>query len=572
MTQRATHGRSIRVFFAVLTWAIASWALYTSDVLADASKTEASSFVVLPVTRNDERLDELRRRSVELEEELAARGFERVPHESAATHFQERHSREPRSFAADDLEVLLRESELARRAAAARENAEAKRYAERVQQRVADRLESANSDDAVARAYFAACWAQVRALVNENDAQAALGVGRRCVAEMPDLAPRLRDHPPSVMRIFERVTSELSGPNAAVLEVDSTPPGCRVLIDGRPTTTTPSRLRVPVDQRYALQVDCGGAVPPRVHELVSRSTPTVLAVDAMFERAVRTTDGTLRLVYESENDPATDAHARAVAQVLEVDEVFLLIGAERGALRIQRLGGKSQTMADARLEGVLSTAVNDLLRDDSDQKPSASRARAAKAAETLAPEPARWPLPTGIALGGVSLVLGGVGALMYRDHLESAETFKKSQDEPTYQGLGEQWQKSRPVPFAFVATASGLMTASTIMLTEPLSNKTRRWLSPVFAVVGVTVAAFGIRDIAQGRPCAKYEKEGEDLRTCVDDEEQLNRGGLITIAAAPFLITSMVHLGEWLWRGSHAAPTGLSLYAGPRELRATFRF
>lgn len=573
------------MFFAVLTWAIASWlfsaVLSASPVLADAPKTNASSFVVLPVMQGDERLDDLRRRAVELEDELAARGYERVAHESAATRFEELHSREPRSIAASDVEVQLRESELARRAAAARENAEAKRYAERVHQRVADRLESANHDDAVARAYFAACWAHVRALVNENDAAGALGVARRCVAETPDLTPRLRDHPPSVMRIFERVTSELSGPDASVLEVDSTPPGCRVLIDGRPTATTPSRLRVPVDQRYAVQVDCGGSAPTRVHEMVSRSTPTVLAVDAAFERAVRTTDGALRLSYESANDPATEAHARAIAQVLEVDEVFLVVGAERGGLRIQRLDGKSETVGDARRAGVLRAAVDALLRGDDPANEPASAPRRATTPEYTPPVRARWPLPTGLALAGAGLVVGGVGALMYRDHREDGNAFKDTPDERTapredgsneYTDNGTTWQEGRRPPFLVVGAGSVLMTAGLVLITEPLGNKTRRWLSPLVAVTGIAVAAIAVRDIAQGSPCAKNGDHNDDLRLCVDSEEQLNRGGLLMITAAPFLITSMVHLGEWLVRGTLGEPGALSLYAKPRELGATLRF
>lgn len=524
----------------------------------------APKLMLLPVTENDAQLSRLRRVAEAVGRELQARGIPHLPYAEAAAQLQKRHSREPRRVTRENIEALLQESQRASRAAAARHANETKQVVADAQARGADALESLNRDEPAARAYFNTCLALIRVLAADDQRDAAHKVARDCQAAVPDLAPNPHDHPPSVMQVFDEVQRASVAEGLGTLYVESEPTDCRVLLNGRLVGTTPYTRHAPLGHTYGVQVECGDPQPGRVHEVTIKAAPSTVAVDVFFDRSVRTTRRSLRLSYPRPDPSSARLHAAELARLLGVDDVVLLASDDAQVLALQLLRrGTSARLADDGEES-LRRAVDALLTDPPPEPPAPPPIVLDHSPARSAPPPARsaWLLPTGASLVGGGLVLGVVGALRYRAHVEDGATFRHA-PQSSYYGDGQRWRNSRPVPYALIGVGSTLAATGGIMLSAHLSPAQRRWLSPILAAAGIGVLAAGVVDLRRGSPCRSTSEN--NAQACVGDEQRLDRGALLMTASAPLFASALAQL-IWLRRGP------LTLHAGTRSVGATLRF
>ncbi|MET0343122.1 MAG: PEGA domain-containing protein [Polyangiales bacterium] len=536
-------------------------ATHRASAQPSSAAAPAQTLMLLPVTENDAQLSRLRRVADAVGRELSQRGVTHLPYAESAALFQKRHSREPRTVSRENIEALVQESQRASRAAAARHANETKQVAAEAQARGADALESLNRDEAGARAYFGTCLALIRVLVANNERDAALKVARDCQAAVPDLAPNPHDHPPSVIQVFEEVERLAAAEGLGTLYVESEPTDCRVLLNGRLVGTTPYTRQAPAGHTYGVQVECGDPLPARVHEVTLKAAPTTVAVDVFLDRSVRTSRRALRLSYPRPDPGSARLHAAELARIVGADDVVLIASDDAQGLELHLLRrGTSARIGDDGEES-LRRAVDALLSDPPPPPPEIAPAPVSRLApvHTDAP-PARrgtWLLPTGASLAGAGLVLGVVGALRYRAHVEDGENFHDEPKDRNYVPVGNRWRESRPMPYALVSAGSALAATGGIMLSAHLSPIQRRWLSPLFAAAGIGVLVAGVVDLRRGSSCPSNE--------CTEKEHQLDRGALLMIASAPLLASSLAQL-VWLRRGP------FTVHATTRSVGATLRF
>lgn len=558
MWRTACRPLTLGVFALAMTWLC----LITVRARAeDRHPQKPRLYLVLPVTRADEHLDELAAFAAEVDSSLLQQGREHLPFASAASAFEERHSQEPQPVTKEDIDLLYSESKLAATANVNRRYQEALEHARQIPAHLSDVTVSLNRSAENAREYFKGCVSSVRALVASQNLEQATSTARECRAAVPDLKPTSDFAPPPVMKIFEQIEKEKRD---SMLIVESQPagPSCTVFLEGRPLGPTPFRMGATVGDRYRVQVRCGEALPARVHTATVRATPTRVVIDTHFDMAVQTSGDILRLVYEQIDASTVPHDALAVAEALGITDVVLVDKPQHGRFGVWRVRRSQSTSRSPSTPVVdsfsiseqpspkkLSAALAEMLDapeaslDDAESEPFAADGSAVhKTPAHARPRHGRgprWGMPLGLTLAAAGLVVTALEAWKFRAYLDAGTSYRELIPTTSAQYVAgyRKWQDTRTAPYAFGAASAALLSSGGALLASRLSTKPRRWVAPVVAAAGAGLLVTGALQIAQGAACSSRRPRTE-LAACVADQEQRDRGGLLTLAATPFVAVS----------------------------------
>jgi hypothetical protein len=280
---------------------------------------------------------------------------------------------------------------------------------------------------------------------------------RRLARIDPGIAFTARAASPAVQQHYAAAVASL--PRGS-LSVDSAPPGCTVIRDGRPVGTAPVELQDLAQGRHRLQVQCGGTVS-LVHpvDVVARTRSTVV-IDAQLDAALALDDTTPTLRYPTlaiarprlASDLAILGRAvgarRAYAVIAREDRVVVVDVSASGEV------GESPVTDGSRLRTLLTqpVAVNPVLaarhgapHDDGTESPVGAGTRT-----TRATSGANVPV-AGIVVGIVGL--GGIGFGAYatiaatnaENRAEQSQVATARQDAASSESL---WRVSQIAGFA----------------------------------------------------------------------------------------------------------------------------
>jgi len=160
----------------------------------------------------------------------------------------------------------------------------------------------------------------------------------------------------------------------------------------------------------------------------------------------------------------------------------------------------------------------------------------------------RRPSARRIALGSaiIALGLGGYAAtvvLSLKRH-DRARTFHDAlvggaEYGPRY----DAWKSARRAPYVLDAAAATLVTSGALVLLLSADRQALPWWASLSsAAAGIGLAAWGLSELVQGAPCHDDFAPGR----CVDAQESLDRGALISVATVPFLALPLAQLGRRL--------------------------
>jgi len=340
----------------------------------------ANEWAVVPITRGDEPAI-TQSIAMEVGRELGRQGRSVWRPESARVIFERKISADPVALSEQSLQRWMDDSLAGLRKLALGERGAALEHLQSAVQMSRAALAYVNRDDARAQRVLDTCLYLVRALLEVGEPVDARQQAQECTLLAPSGTPQALMHPPAALALYEdarRQGAERSGK----LIVESEKTGCTVRINGRPMGRTPfetSALRTGV---YAVQVECGGGHPGRIHSASVGANTTRLGINTGIDGTVRTDPG-LRLEYRA-NSPATVriAAARSIARALPARWVILVSEPDADTIELDLVGEGGSQMGCARIQAgplglrsdSLTTAVRDVVAGNC-RDASASNAR-----------------------------------------------------------------------------------------------------------------------------------------------------------------------------------------------------
>ncbi len=525
--------------------------------LLAAAKGQAQVAIVA-VAREDGTLEEVRAAADRAASALDAAGGAVLAAEAAARVFEERHSAPPASVSQSDIDRWLSSSRSAVRNLA-RADYDAARRDLLAAQELSDRAaEELNREAARARQVLDTCLFMVRSFLETDDAPRAARQARQCRQLVPRVEPSHALHPPEVRELLQRVDHELAGAPASSLEVRSVPGGCTVRLNGLELGTTPYTVQELLPGEYRVQVECEAERRGRVHRLTLEEGETVLEVDALFERAIRSAPG-IALAYPDANeaDGHRFAHALALARVLDVAEVWLVTPAGGGAA-IDRIDARTARVVASVTsdEAGLEDAVAALREGES------VRIAGGRRTEAVAWQPpgsgADWspgPAPTerrpahdeagvsagawvGLGLSAVGLAGLAAGWGAYAERVTRGDRLAVAlPTDPDYLDRQSRWSDARPGVLLFPAAGAAALSAA-VPLLLPAEDGVP-WWAWASGGVGTAVAATGLGLALAAAPCSTAQRQDQP---CVDEAHRRDLGLLVSMHGAPLLAMPITYL------------------------------
>jgi len=534
-------------------------------VLRTSTQAQSAEYVVIPVTRADDHFPEIVRLSEAVDAELEKRSLSHVRLATARGVFEARHSREPIPASKEDIDLLVA---AANNALSAVTNADWKTALDQLNVAMARgerALESTNRNFKTAQHLFHACLLAVQGLVENGNEVEARRQAIECRVRSPgmELPPDSRDYPPYVREYLIEAREALAQARTAPLLVSSEPSGCSVFINGRRLGATGDaahpyyRQENPARRPHLIQVECGEGNPGRVHTITPGDETPLLVVNTVFEAAVTTDGGILRLRYADNEDPHTRSHVRLMLQALDAQHGIIVSRPHPDRLALTRYGAGPSTTVFVRetfTPSEVADAVTSLFREDDASAPSPPIARVSAAdtgeAGLLPPDDTRreastsnynWPRIIGVTgtAAGTGAIIGGW--LLFGNRRDDGATYRSTlPNDPTYVTNAQTWIDARPRSYFLTAAGSGILAAGLTTLAFSLRRERYPWwVYASTAAVGTGLAAWGGISIAQGGACDAAT--AEDRRYCVLEQERRDRGAMLMLNAFPLLLAPTIH-------------------------------
>ena len=413
------------------------------------------------------------------------------------------------------------------------------------------------------------CLYMVRAYVETKSYAEARRQARECRQLVPRVEPTAFRHTPEVRELLAKVDAQMAAEAPGMLDVQSTPPGCLVRINGVEFGRTPlSGIELPVGL-YRLQVECDEGQRGRIHRVEVVSGANVLSIDAGLERAVRTRP-VLHLKYGSPDVWAKRmSDARAAAAVLGSGRVLTLSQLGADMLRVDlsaegsapastwlsTSGGApsaedSRRAVDALLEGrsVDFTGKHPIARASwAVERDSTGTVGAASAAlveaEPTGEKPSGTPRPRNQRIAGWSLFGAGVASIgvsvglhVWRGNL--GDPFIES---PANLNAAQRWYDARIAVWA-TAAFGGAATSAAMPLLLPSYERTP-WWGWTLGAAGLGLTGYAIYEGVTMTSCPEpYIADGAAVRACVERGQEAGRIALAVAGAAPLLTVPLVYL------------------------------
>ncbi|MBM4394426.1 MAG: PEGA domain-containing protein [Deltaproteobacteria bacterium] len=143
-----------------------------------------------------------------------------------------------------------------------------------------------------------------------------------------------RDYHPKMVKLFQKVKSQMGDERVAAMSVETTPPGCEVVLDGRPLPgETPREFKGLYAGIHHVQVRCGSRESMIRRVVLKRDATVHLVVDVGFENALTVEGGRLALAFEGTGEVAAYGvqYAAKFGSLVNADVVVLHGFAELGS-------------------------------------------------------------------------------------------------------------------------------------------------------------------------------------------------------------------------------------------------
>ncbi len=259
---------------------------------------------------------------------------------------------------------------------------------------------------------------------------------RRLARADPAIAFTARAASPAVQQLYAAAVASL--PRGA-LSVDSAPPGCTVIRDGRPVGAAPVELQDLAQGRHRIQVQCGGTAS-LVHpvDVVARTRAT-LVIDTTLDAALAQSTATPALRYPSLalSRPRLASDLALLGRAVGARRAFAVIPSEDRVVVVDVSAssevGDAPVTDGSRLRAlitqpvsvtpVLSHAASDTASHTAERVPSESSARPPVVVRRSA---------GGVSAAGIVIAvvgLGGVGAGAYGAVANASATNRAEQSE-----------------------------------------------------------------------------------------------------------------------------------------------
>lgn len=541
-------------------------------------------FVVVPVTRGNERLDEVLHLAEEVQDQLAHRGMPAFPLGQTSQAFSALHSREPVPASQQDFDLVVSEANAANVALALDRPREALEHLQNVRTRMVRALETLNRQTAAAEHYVQACMRTINILALEQGRHdLALQIAIECISNSPDTDfARGRMHP-KVRDVFTDASAKIQSDGAAPLVVESEPPGCNVVLNGRRLGSTKFKLDHPVRRTYLVQVDCGSI--GRVYTVKTDDNERRVFVDVFFDNALRTADPVLRLSYSAPDAMLARSQAMQVAQVLGTREALVISASSPSRMLIRRVhptDGGVVFLDFPYGPDALRSALDKLLARHSagGARKLADGTSTAGVGQTTAfasTKPAgghagRWRWRVGAPLAATGIASMGIGYWLFTARTRDGEDFRTTLPlQPGYLQRGSNWFDQRPSAYLAVGLGAVVASAGTALLALELEPTERIWLPTASAGLALGAIAWGGFDLSQGGACLRSEI---DPRACVLAQQRTDRGSMFLLSALPLLTFPAVQLARrWLHQhGGGDVQIGPAISLHQRGLQAIVSF
>lgn len=502
-----------------------------------------------------------------LRQTLAVRGHSVWPAERASERFEVVGSAPAPKLSQRDIDRWVERSRAAVRYLA-RADYKAARRELKAAQRLADRAAAElNREAARAQQVLDTCLYMVRAYIETKNHAEARRQARECRQLVPRVEPTAFRHTPEVRELLAKVDAEMAAEAPGMLDVQSTPPGCLVRINGVEFGRTPlSGIELPVGL-YRLQVECDEGQRGRIHRVQVVSGDNMLSFGAGLERAVRTRP-VLHLKYGSPDAWAKRmSDARAAAAVLGSARVLTLSQLGGDVLRVD-LSAEGSAPASTWLsveDGApraedLWRAVDALLEgrsvDFTGKHPIAQASwaverdgnvGAASAAlvetESASEKPSRTPRPRNQRIAGWSLFGAGVASIgaSVGLHVWRGNLGDQFIETPANLSAAQEWYDARIAAWA-TAAFGGAATSAAMPLLLPNYDRTP-WWGWTLGAVGLGLTGYAIYEGVTLTSCPEpYIADGAAVRACVERGQEAGRIALALAGAAPLLTVPLVYL------------------------------
>jgi hypothetical protein len=524
--------------------------------------------LVVPVTRDHQELGPLAHAVEDVTGVLGELGTPALP--AGAESFEARVSHPAIPSTRQEVELLASERQLAERAVAFNDFAEAVRHARLGLRAVEASLESANRSDEVAREYLRVCAIEVRALAANGEDKAARRAVQRCKAAVPDIVPQLANTPPFVIKLFEEAAED---PSHLELRVAADKDGCRVYQSGRDLgTTATSSIVGPPGQEVRIQVQCRGERASRVHRVTLSEEVRKLEIDTSFDSAVQTSEGLLRLQYEQLDEPRVHSDALALARELGAAGAIVVSYRTPRVIWIEYVTDHSgpppgRPLSIPYSEASLRTALNEVLALRADSAPPQALSLQKRASSEHSTRWQRAQLGIGatlVAASAITLVLTTTHFSHYRDKALALRS-RPSESPNEFTDRSQAWSDARSTPLLLGAVTSGLGAVGAGFLAHAMPRAAYPWLASLSATAAGALLIVGGIQVAGGEPC-KAPPSMQGVARCTNGQERRDRGALYLLGSVPFLTFSAVQFAY----GRHT--TELSVAAAPRHVGLHLRF
>jgi hypothetical protein len=517
--------------------------------VASVVRAEPRKAIVLPVTRADERLAEALEAAHSVDLALEAMGIRLRPMDEVSSAFERAHSREPNGWSQTDVDHLAAAANQALHAIVAGNYGEAMAMAREARERADGALEALNRKRQWSMQAFETCALEARTFHEDGDRQGANDAAFRCLVLYPGFTPSKKVHPLELREIFSAMAEQIQRQHNRPLQVESTPPGCAVLLNGRLLGTTPYRQNYLSAYQPRVQVECAGHEGRgRVHTIAPGTQPAVLNVDTEFEAALHTDAGSLRLVYPQYDAPLSRAHVLATVQAVGGKRAITLSTPSDRRYVLTLVGVmEGRTVSH---EGTLDVATAQTLVERLLAKPAATEtddiARRAAAPKPIVPvyvppAPEREPPPERsgaklVAASGVSVGAGiaVTGWSLYHEERRAARNYElMSPTDSGYLEWQHNWMTSRRWTYGAAGTGSALMTLGGSFIGPILGDRMPRWVRPVVLSIGGALGVSGVALMAAGARCP----ESLGSNACVGNALRIDTGAVLLLDALPFLLS-----------------------------------
>ena len=286
---------------------------------------------------------------IEIGQELERQGRRVWPLKEATTLFERKVSAEPVALSDQALERWLEDSRAGIRTLALGQHEAALRHLRRASQMSRAALTALNREDERAQRVLDTCLFLVRALLETGEQAGAQDQARECAFLAPGAEPQDLLHPPAALALYDQARRE-GAEQTGKLIVDGDRKGCTVRINGRRAGRTPfetSNLSAGV---YAIQVECDGQHPGRIHSARTGVGETRLRIDTSIDRIVRT-DPMLRLDAPGQTGSTTrEAAAHDIAHALPAQWVVLVSQLSSDTIELDLVSASASRMGCARIK------------------------------------------------------------------------------------------------------------------------------------------------------------------------------------------------------------------------------